>query len=64
VRRFEHVGALVEAVHRQIHYYNTKRVHSALKMPPVTYRQSHHQKQTAAAVAFHAISSWMAPARS
>jgi transposase InsO family protein len=55
VRRFEHVGALVEAVHRQIHYYNTKRVHSALKMPPVTYRQSHQHAGTTAAVASQAV---------
>lgn len=38
VRRFGHVGELVEAVHRQIRYYNNERIHSALKMPPVAFR--------------------------
>lgn len=38
VRRFEHVGQLIEAVHGQIRYYNNKRIHSALRMPPVTFR--------------------------
>ncbi len=36
--RFHDLGELAEAVHRQIHYYNTRRIHTALKMPPVTYR--------------------------
>ncbi len=45
VRRFQHVGELVEAVHRQIRYYNHERIHSALRMPPVTYRQSHPQRR-------------------
>jgi putative transposase len=48
VRRFAHVGELVEAVHRQIHYYNTKRIHSALRMPPILYRQSHEQRRVQA----------------
>lgn len=50
IRRFAHVGELVEAVHRQIHYYNTKRIHSALKMPPVTYRESHERRRVAVIV--------------
>lgn len=35
--RFESVGALIEAIYHQIHYYNHKRIHTALKMPPATY---------------------------
>lgn len=31
---FETMGELVEAIAIQIHYYNTKRIHSALKCPP------------------------------
>ena len=38
VRRFDHVGQLVEAVPQQICYYNNERIHSAHKMPPVVFR--------------------------
>jgi putative transposase len=38
VRHFDHVGQLIEAIHRQIRYYNNERIHSALKMPPVAFR--------------------------
>lgn len=39
--RFKDLGELVEAVHRQIRYYNTRRIHTALKMPPAIYRERH-----------------------
>lgn len=52
VKRFDHVGQLVEAIHRQIRYYNTARIHSALKMPPIAYREFQQQKWTALAVIF------------
>ncbi len=32
-------GELIEAIALQIHYYNHKRIHSALKMPPVAFYQ-------------------------
>ena len=38
-KRFDHVGQLIEAVHRQIRYYNNERIHSALKMPPTAFRK-------------------------
>ncbi len=44
VKRFEHVGQLVEAVHYQKSYYNNKRIHSAHRMPPVAFRIHHDQK--------------------
>ncbi len=50
VRRFAHVGELIEAVHQQIAYYNTRRIHSAIKMPPVAYRELQKQKIAAFAV--------------
>ena len=50
VRRFELVGALVEAIHRQIHYYNHERIHTALQMSPVSYRKSHQQQREIVAV--------------
>lgn len=48
-RRFEHVGQLIEAIHQQINYYNTRRIHSAVKMPPVSYRIAEQQKNAALA---------------
>lgn len=44
VSRFEHIGQLIEAVHQQIMYYNDRRIHSALKMPPTMYKQKQTQK--------------------
>ena len=32
--RYRTLGELVAAIYRTIHYYNTERIHSALKMPP------------------------------
>lgn len=32
------IELLIEAIGRYIHYYNTRRIHSALKMPPERYR--------------------------
>ena len=39
LKRFHHVGELIEAIHRQIRYYNNERIHSALRMPPVRFRE-------------------------
>ena len=38
-KRFAHVGQMIEAIHRQISYYNNERIHSALKMPPAAFRK-------------------------
>lgn len=46
IRRFAHVGELIEAVHGQIAYYNNRRIHSAIKMPPVVYRDRQKQKNS------------------
>jgi transposase InsO family protein len=35
--RHKSIGELTEAIGRYIHYYNTRRIHSALKMPPRTF---------------------------
>lgn len=35
--RFPDLGQLIEAVHRQLHYYNHNRIHTVLKMPPMRY---------------------------
>ena len=49
--RFTDLGALVEAIHRQISYYNGDRIHLAVKMPPTAFRTLHEIKTTALAAA-------------
>ena len=38
-------GELFELVARTIKYYNTKRIHSALKTNPMQYRQNYNKKK-------------------
>jgi len=33
------LGELIEAVAQQIHYYNYRRIHTALKCPPAVFAQ-------------------------
>jgi putative transposase len=35
--RFESAGEMIEAIYRHIHYYNHRRIHTALNMPPAVY---------------------------
>ena len=35
--RFNHIGELIEAIYQQVYYYNFKRRHTALKVPPVQF---------------------------
>lgn len=37
INRFETAGELIEELYHHVHYYNTKRIHSVLKMPPAVY---------------------------
>lgn len=47
---YETRGELIEAIALQIHYYNHRRIHSALKMPPaIFYQRCLQQNQTALA---------------
>lgn len=39
--RFETIAGLMEALYLQIHYYNNRRIHTALKMPPALYVGPH-----------------------
>jgi len=41
LNRFETLGELIEYIYQQVYYYNNKRIHSALKMPPVEFRKRH-----------------------
>jgi len=38
--RFDTLGELIEGINHTIHYYNTRRMHSILKMPPVEFRKT------------------------
>lgn len=40
-QRFKTLGELVAAIYQTIHYYNTARIHSALKMPPRVFARRH-----------------------
>lgn len=42
-KQYQTLPELVEAIHLQIVYYNTRRLHTALKMPPTTFRQKQEQ---------------------
>lgn len=39
LNRFETIGAFIEAIYSYVHYYNNKRIHTALRMPPNSYAQ-------------------------
>lgn len=39
--RFESLGELIEAIHQTIYYYNTKRIHTTLKMSPVDFKRKY-----------------------
>lgn len=46
VNRFETLGELIEAIHQTINYYNTKRIHTALKMSPINFKNKYYLKTT------------------
>lgn len=51
ISRFSGVGELIEAIHRQVGYYNHRRIHTALKMPPIIFRQQFHEQKITALTA-------------
>ena len=52
IRRFAGVGELITTIHSQINYYNQRRIHTALKMPPTVFKETRPQKKTAMAAAY------------
>jgi len=44
INRFETAGELIEAIYHYIHYYNTERIHTILKMPPAVYAKQFLKK--------------------
>lgn len=45
INRFETIGEMLEAIYQYIQYYNTGRIHTALKMPPAVFAQKFHNKK-------------------
>jgi len=43
--RFNSLGELLEAIYIQIYYYNTERIHTALKMSPRTFRRLYESQR-------------------
>lgn len=43
--QYQELGELCEAIHRQINYYNTSRIHTSIKTQPATFRQ-HYEANT------------------
>jgi len=42
--QFETIEELVEGIYRTIHYYNTRRIHTSLKMAPVVFKQQFEER--------------------
>ena len=42
------IGELIEAIARQIHYYNNERIHTALKCPPAIFAERYRMTLTSA----------------
>lgn len=56
IRRFDHVGQLIEAIHTQMRYYNNERIHTALRMSPVAFRIRHSEKETSTSTYYSLLS--------
>jgi len=42
--RFETLPEFIEAIYLHIYYYNHERIHSALKMPPIQFKEIHLER--------------------
>lgn len=45
VNRFEEYGELLEEIYRIMYYYNTKRIHTKLKMSPKEFKENFFKKR-------------------
>jgi transposase InsO family protein len=45
INRFESIGEMFEGVYQYIQYYNTRRIHTVLKMPPAVFAQKFHDNK-------------------
>lgn len=41
LNRFDTLGELIEEIYSYIHYFNTKRIHTSIKMTPNQFRQKY-----------------------
>jgi transposase InsO family protein len=46
IHRFKSLESLMEAVYHHVYYYNTRRIHSRLKMSPREFRERHSGTET------------------
>lgn len=44
VSQYDHLGKLIEAIYKQLYYYNNERIHTSLKTTPKLFRESLYQK--------------------
>jgi transposase InsO family protein len=44
VSRFESVEELLEEIYQTIFYYNNERIHTSLKMSPITFKQKYENR--------------------
>jgi len=42
--RFDHLGQLISMIYQTLYYYNTIRIHTALKMPPAVYAERLYER--------------------
>lgn len=56
INHLAHAGYLIELVAQHITYYNTKRIHTRLKMPPAAFRQQYEKNHTNKKTATKAVS--------
>lgn len=53
IDRFATIGELTEAVNQQIYYYNTRRIHTSLKMPPIKFEAKYRTRTNLLTIAAH-----------
>lgn len=46
LNRFETLGELIEEIYSYIYYYNNLRIHTALKMPPIRFKQLYSDRDS------------------
>lgn len=44
ISRFETVEELIEAIYQTIYYYNNQRIHTSIKMAPVSFRYIYEER--------------------
>jgi len=55
LNRFNDLGELAEAIARQLHYYNTSRIHTALRTNPAAYAAGFEQDTIKSRLSIHQI---------